>query len=202
MTDFVTAIGLDGVPYSMRILEWNLERLGQAWEQWKRYPILGDDIPRTLDGFIVFATLNNSIWFETVNLLTDEQVGVAYINQMVPSLTARRYVSANFHAVQWDAKAGPRQPLARAFIAQVFRMLNLHRMVAEIPLRFGGAIRAAKKIGFVPEGRLRAARLYDGEWYDVAILSILEDEVAQWAAHSHHSQVQETGPEQRITLVS
>lgn len=182
-TSFVEATCSDGRVYQIRPMAWDLDAIQRVWDRWKLFEILSDDIPPTIDGFTYFVTGGGSVWFEVVND-QDEQVGLVYMNDLVPSLTSGRYVSCQFHATMWDAKAGPRLELARAFLTKAIQVFGFHRIQCEIPLRFGGAIRVMKRIGFKEEGVLRSARRYHGEWYNVLILGLLENEVEEWARFS------------------
>jgi RimJ/RimL family protein N-acetyltransferase len=139
--------------------------------------VFSDDIPKTPDGFLAYVGLLGSLWFEVICLPTEENVGFLYLSDMLRSFTDKRYLTASFHAIVWDAKAGKRLSVARAFIRQVFRVFRLHRLQAVIPLTRGGAIRITKKLGFKEEGTLREARRYNGVWFGVLLLSLLESEV-------------------------
>jgi RimJ/RimL family protein N-acetyltransferase len=145
-------------------------------QEFVRFHIFTDDVPKTVEAFL--TTLNGSLWFEMVPQGTDENVGFMYLTDFIPSLTEKRFLSATFHAVTWDAKAAPRRQLARQFIREMFRRFHLHRLQAAVPLNRGGAIRTLKKIGFKDEGIMRDAVRYNGTWYGVLLLSILEQEVS------------------------
>lgn len=179
----VEALCSDGRVYKIRPMAWDLESIERVWGRWKDFEILSDDIPATVDGFTYYVTAGGSIWFEVVDD-QDQQVGLVYLNDLVPSLTSGRYISCQFHATMWDAKAGPRVELARAFLIRIIQVFGFHRIQCEIPLRFGGAIRVMKRIGFKEEGVLRSARRYRGQWYNVLILGLIENEVEEWARYS------------------
>lgn len=176
----------DGRVYKIRPMAWDLEEIEKAWKRWKNYEILSDDVPSTLDGFTIYVTGNGAIWFEVVDEQGD-QVGLVYLSELIPSLTTGRYISCQFHATIWDAKIGPRIELARAFIIRIIQVFGFHRIQCEIPLRFGGAIRVMKRIGFKEEGILRSARRYHGEWYNVLLFGLIENEVEEWARSSHQA---------------
>ena len=60
-----------------------------------------------------------------------------------------------------------------------FRHLKLHR-IQLIVLDFNErALHLYQKLGFVEEGIQREARLVDGKWHDVVMMSILEQEFDQ-----------------------
>lgn len=191
--NFAEAVCSDGRLYVIRPLEWTLDKIQEVWNRWKDFEIFSDDLPATVDGFAYFVSAGGSIWFEILND-QDEQVGLVYLNDLIPSVTSGRFVSALFHATMWDAKVGPRIDLARAFLVRAVQVFGFHRIQAEIPLRFGGAIRVMKKIGFKEEGLLRQARRYHQEWYNVLVLGLLESEIEPWAIRSSQarSTLQET----------
>lgn len=170
----------DGVTYAIRYMAWDLEKAKAAFDRYMIHQTLSDDIPKTFDGFLVFVMAGGSLWFEVVDIELGQQIGLMHVNGLSPSLVEKRYISAQFHAITWDAKAAYRLNLVKAFIRWLFTNLKLHRLQAEIPPKFGGAIRTLLKVGFTSEGRLRQARRYGGEWYDVVVLGVLEQEVDSW----------------------
>lgn len=181
--NFVESVCSDGRMYRIRPMSWDLDSIERVWNRWKAFEILSDDLPATIDGFAYFVTSGGALWFEVLDD-QDNQVGLVYLTDLVPSFVTNRYISAQFHATMWDAKAGPRITLARAFLLKAVKVFGFHRFQCEIPLRFGGAIRVMKNIGFQQEGMLRSARRYRGQWYNVLILGLLDSEVEEWAAHS------------------
>lgn len=60
-----------------------------------------------------------------------------------------------------------------------FETLNLHRIMLQVYEDNPRAIRCYEKAGFVHEGRLRAARFFEGKYFDILIMGILE---AEWDA--------------------
>lgn len=179
-TNLVERFCGDGRTYAIRPMSWTLATLKSAHERYIAHPILNDDLPKDLDGFMYYVAGNASLWFEVIDSNTEEQVGLIQVNDMAESLTQRRYISAQIHAVTWDSKAAYRIDLFKQFIQWLFRALKLHRLQAEIPPKFGGAIRTMIKAGFTSEGRLRSARRYNNDWYDVVVLGLLETEVTNW----------------------
>lgn len=174
--------GDDGVEYIIRPFHWNLEKVDQYLERFIRFNIFTDNIPKTEQGFIATMVGSQSIWFEMVKAETEENVAFLYLSDFVTSLTEKRFISATFHAVTWDAKAAPRRELARQFLACMFRQFKLHRIQAAVPLNRAGAIRTLKRMGFQEEGVMREAVRYYGQWFDVLLMSILEGEVSNGRA--------------------
>lgn len=66
----------------------------------------------------------------------------------------------------------------RVLVDYAFREVGLHRLQLFVAPFNPAGIRAYEKVGFVEEGRRRAAIWHDGRWYDEVMMSILESE---WA---------------------
>jgi RimJ/RimL family protein N-acetyltransferase len=169
--------GTDGRLYSVRAMSWTLENIEKYWEKFRPYKILSDDVQQTKEGFEQFVVRSGALWFEVIDLEANETVGIMYLGDFVPSFTEPRYLSASFHVSMWDSKIGSRLPVLTGAVRQAFKLFRLHRLEMQIPLFAGGAIRVAKKAGFVEEGVRRKARRYGGQWWNVLHLAILEDEV-------------------------
>lgn len=175
--NIVEARGADGILYAIRSMEWDLTKIEKAWARWEPLGVIPDDFPHNVDGFYTFVTGTGALWFEVINDRTDEQVGLIFINELAFSITRNRYTQALFHAIMWDGKAGVRRELGKRFLIWLFDRFGFHRLQAEIPLKFGGAIRTLQRMGFKMEGTLREARQFDGEWYNVLVLGLLDHEV-------------------------
>src|SRR6267378_2440407 len=175
--EFLRETGEDGVEYIIRPFRWSLEAAEHYYRRFKDYHIFSDDIPDTPESFIAYVGLAGTLWFEGVRADTGENVGFVYLTDMQPSWKEKRFLSAFFHAVTWDAKAAHRRAVAKAFIRQAFKVFKLHRLQAAVPAKYGGAIRTLKKLGFTDEGRLIKARKYNGIWFDVILLAMVEGEV-------------------------
>jgi ribosomal-protein-alanine N-acetyltransferase len=65
---------------------------------------------------------------------------------------------------------------AKALTDYGFNELNLHRVYATVHPENAASIRVLEKVGMTLEGRLRENMLYDGEYGDSLIYSILEQE--------------------------
>lgn len=180
--NFVSGVGSDGQTYVVRPVEWTLEKVDEYYEKFKPHRILSDDMPQGREGFEQFVLASGALWFELVMLGEDcncdsKCVGILYVADFVQSMTTQRFLSASFHMSLWDSKVSPRLPVLRKFVQEIFRCFNLHRLEMEIPLFAGGAIRLAKKSGFVEEGVRRFARRYNGQWWNVLHLAMLKGEV-------------------------
>lgn len=177
-TELLRVAGQDGIEYIIRPFEWNLAKVEEYYHRFEKYHIFSDDIPRSPEGFLAYVSSAGTIWFEVIKNENQENVGLMYLTDLRPSWVERRFIDAFFHAVTWDAKAAPRLPVAREFIKMVFKLFGLHKLQSAVPLKYGGAIRTLKRLGFKEEGTLREARRYNGVWFGVLLLSILEHEVS------------------------
>jgi RimJ/RimL family protein N-acetyltransferase len=174
---FVTAAGSDGEMYSVLPLVWTLEQVDVYYNKFAPHKILSDEVPKGREGFETFVLSSGALWFEIVKELDGQAVGVAYITDLIRSRIENRYLSAQFHTAFWDSKMGSRIPLFKAFVRAIFAQFKLHRLEAEIPLFAAGAIRLAKKSGFVPEGVRRSAKRYNGVWWSLMRLAITEGDL-------------------------
>lgn len=175
----VEQVGLDGVTYVVVPLQWTLPAIELYWEKFRPYKILSDDIQQDKVGFENFVLRSGALWFEVKDKATDESKGIMYVADFAQSFTENRFLSASFHVSMWDSKIGNRMPVLKAAVRAIFARFRLHRLEMEIPLFAGGAIRVAKKSGFVEEGVRRQARRYNGQWWNVLHLAMLETEVPQ-----------------------
>lgn len=172
------------VDYTIRPLVWDLQKVETYAPRFLKVGVFSDDIPQDVYGFLRYVLATKSLWWEIIRESTKESLGFIYLSDMMPSWTEKRYISAHMHAIVWDAKMAPLHPAGKGFILWAFKWFRLHKLYVAIPAKFGGSIRNAKKIGFREEARLREARRYNGVWFDVILLSLLEQEVAQWATPS------------------
>ncbi|MEU5534457.1 GNAT family protein [Streptomyces sp. NPDC020362] len=68
----------------------------------------------------------------------------------------------------------------RLIVGYGFERLGLHRISLEVYAFNPRALRVYEKVGFVREGVLRDALLWEGEWVDAVVMSILARE---WSEH-------------------
>jgi len=175
---FVEAFGTDGCLYSITPLAWDLAKVQSYYERFQKYKIFSDDVmPRNLKEFERFVLLSSGLWFEMNDEHKGETIGLLYLMDFAQSPNTGEFLSASFHMSVWDAKVSTRLPVLRQFVRAIFAQFKLHRLEMEIPLFAGGAIRLAKKSGFTEEGVRRKARRYDGVWFGVLHLSMLDSEV-------------------------
>lgn len=101
-----------------------------------------------------------------------DDVGLFFLTELIPGQDGLG------HFTFWDRRTRGREELLREMIRFVFQFLKLHRITVEIPLYTAPWLpRFVEKVGFVKEGRKREAALYEGQWFDVNIYSILSGEI-------------------------
>ena len=181
MRELTQATGTDGRLYQVHGMSWDLAKVESYWGKISKFSIFSDDMDKTPIGFLRFVLGGGALWFEIVDVVDQEVVGLMYLTDMSQGVS-NTLIEATWHAMVWDAKAGPRRPIFRAAIKALFEQFGFHRLRAEIPLHFGGVIRQARKIGFNAEGRLRESKQYNGIWFDALLLSILDKEALEWVA--------------------
>lgn len=174
---FAHAVGNDGVSYIVVPLAWSVDAIKEYHQKFIKFNILPDNVPHDLASFGAFVLNSRALWFEVIEEDNNEAIGVIFLDDFVFGPIDRRMISASYHAAVWDAKFSKRLPVHRAFVRAIFAQFKLHRLETEIPLYAGGAIRVALKAGFVSEGTRRRVRWFRGQWYNAALLSILETEV-------------------------
>lgn len=193
----------DGEEYIVRPFVWDIETADRYKDMFfgvgKKFAILSDDIPRTLDGFLGFVMTPGSVWFEVVRATSDEHIGFVYVTDLVRSRAENRYISATWHGLAWDSKIITRTKVARDAVRAIFKMFRLHRLMAVVPLIFGRTISAAKKIGFRQEGVMQSCRRYNGQWVGVLLMSITEEDLdgQQRTVVCHHCHGSGIEPERR-----
>lgn len=167
--------------YAVRAISWDLAKVEKYWDNISAFGIFSDNMPKNALGFLNLVMQSDAIWFEVVDITYEDEkvVGMIYLTHMITGSTSP-FIQADWHAMVWDAKAGTRRPVFKAAIQALFQQFGFHRLRAEIPLKFGGVIRQAKKLGFVEEGVMREAVLYDGVWFNTLSMSILEKEALAW----------------------
>lgn len=109
----------------------------------------------------------------------DDVVGEVVINEIDRDNRSANIRIALFHPRHYGKGYGT----AAMWLAvdHGFRTLGLHRISLSVFSFNPRAIRAYEKVGFVREGVLRDALLWDGEYHDEIIMSILAQEWSESA---------------------
>lgn len=110
--------------------------------------------------------------FEPTGLFWEvDDVGILYLTNIKPGYEATAHFSF------WDRRYRGREELLKEMIRYNFEKLQLHRLVAEVPLFAPALLSFTEKLGFVKEGRRRQTTWYKNQWFDSNIYSILRSEV-------------------------
>jgi RimJ/RimL family protein N-acetyltransferase len=107
-----------------------------------------------------------------------EYAGEVVLNDLVPENK-----SCNFRILLTGAQnrgRGLGTEATRLILAHAFETVGLHRVELAVYKFNPRARRVYDKVGFVYEGTMRDALLWDGEWVDADTMSILDRE---WAVH-------------------
>ncbi|KAK7681559.1 hypothetical protein QCA50_015291 [Cerrena zonata] len=83
-------------------------------------------------------------------------------------------LAINLTKSQWGKGYG--QEVLKFVVDYAFRGLRCHRLSLGVFDSNERAVKLYKKIGFVEEGRIRKANWVDGEWRDVVLMAILDEE--------------------------
>jgi len=97
--------------------------------------------------------------------------GAFWLTNLIPGW------KATAHVVLWGKDVLKQPERAKQIVRELFNMFSLKRMDSFIPARNRGAQRYAEKLGFSMEGVLRKQAIYNGEPEDVAVYSILKEEL-------------------------
>ncbi|CAL1712835.1 unnamed protein product [Somion occarium] len=104
---------------------------------------------------------------------TDEFVGFLTIRDENPK-NRDGDLAITLTKSQWGKGYG--SEILKFVVDYAFRGLALHRLSLGVFDNNNRATSLYKKVGFVEEGRIRKANWVDGEWRDVILMGILEDE--------------------------
>jgi RimJ/RimL family protein N-acetyltransferase len=106
----------------------------------------------------------------------DEVVG--WVGTHLPDARAR-VAHVRYYVLPEYQSQGYASEAARLLVAYVFNELNAHSVRAEVQADNPASERVLEKLGFQQEGRKRAAYYKEGEYKDIAIWSVFEDEFDQ-----------------------
>ena len=84
---------------------------------------------------------------------------------------------ATGHVVLWDKECLRQYKAAQHIIKEIFRLFRLQRLDAYIPADNEKACHYAEHLGFTMEGILRKFEVYDGEYRDVAVYSLMKEDL-------------------------
>ncbi|QAV33347.1 Protein N-acetyltransferase, RimJ/RimL family [Fervidobacterium changbaicum] len=84
------------------------------------------------------------------------------------------YGIAIFDSNYWNKGIGTE--VTQMMLKYAFEYLNLNRIWLRVFENNQRAIRVYEKCGFIQEGRMRQARYFKGQYFDIVLMSILTDE--------------------------
>ena len=148
------------------------ERLHQLWIRLSQFPMLFNrHIVDEADFITTFVSEDSSGNLRSNGLIWEvDDVGIIYLTEIYPAY------QATGHYTFWDGRFKGREELIQEMLKYAFKSYGFQRIIAEIGMFAQPALKAVERIGFTKEGRLREAAWYQGEWWDVALYSILKRE--------------------------
>ena len=148
-------------------LTWH--KLGLLWEKISSYRTLFSDLTRgDFRNFVMFLTEGDSVWLEIRE--RDTLVGIVCLTNM------KQVVDCEAHIIFFDRDLAGKDELCKKITAWVFDTFPLNRVTVTVPRMYFATIRLVKAIGFVEEGRKRAAVLIRNRWDDLFIFGITREE--------------------------
>ncbi len=134
--------------------------------QWEKNSPLMPDADRPVDSlyYLLASDSGASQWY----VLTPDTDVVFYLRGVIPG------VSAVFAALNLgDANAS----LVKTELREIMREYDLRRLTLTVPAPVVEITRIAQSLGFWPEGRMKDATVYNGEYTDLDILGFYRSEV-------------------------
>lgn len=164
----------ESIERTVRFSSLSIERLHHYYQELSKFDVLFHDYVRgDPDAFIkTFISIDAAGQVHPKGLIWEvDDVGILYLTDIRPGFEAEG------HYTFWDSRFRGREDLIRQMLRFIFDEYGFHRIYTRVPLYSPPALKAAERIGFVKEGRLREATLYKGKWFDMNIYSILNGEV-------------------------
>jgi RimJ/RimL family protein N-acetyltransferase len=159
----------------VRAAQLSLEKFKYYYEKLSQFDTLFNDyIKGDFQAFVeCFLYQDAQGQIRPTGLIWDvDDVGILYLAEIKPGQ------SAQAHFTFWDRRLRGREKLIREACRHVMDELQLHRITVEIPLYATPTMKFVENnLGFKKEGRMREAVLYNGDWFDVNLYSILDHEV-------------------------
>jgi RimJ/RimL family protein N-acetyltransferase len=129
------------------------------------------------------ADFDDRVDLAIIDRASGEYVGEVVLNDLVPENK-----SCNFRILLVSARhrgRGLGTEATRLILGHAFETVGLHRVELEVYTFNPRARRVYDKVGFVYEGTMRDALLWEGQWIDADTMSILDRE---WAQHRGYPQ--------------
>ena len=130
-------------------------------------PFVLDDLTRDMPVETFYSLLTNktNVFYE----LGNEQ-------GLIIATNVRPYVDAIMHVMFFDRKVRGREDTFVEVMADLFNRARLRRMTMIITQNNDVIRRFAERVGFVLEGTIRQASLYNGRYYDRVVYGLLREE--------------------------
>lgn len=154
-----------------------LQNLKTFWELSKPFKTLFNrDIKENFEEFCkLFIAVDGDGNYTSNGLfwVVDDFIGVFYITDISPGLDAK------CHFTFFDKKLQGRSDLFRELIRYVFAKYKFRRLTAEVPMYLNRRLREflEKEVGLKREGFKRQAAFYNNDYFGVAILGILPEDI-------------------------
>jgi len=172
----ITVLSEDNETYYLEPFQATKESLDYLWEKAGKYSFLFSDITREDRKRFDIAVLSPATIILTVYQKTDpgrRAVGVVLADSIKPEWDAK------IHYLFWDKRQKGRQRVLLVALKWLMKEFMLKRVTAEIMQYAYSALRRAKKIGFMLEGRKRAGTIWNGNYADVFLFGLLTDEITE-----------------------
>lgn len=153
----------------------SLDNIERIWKVGKQYrTIFGQDYGDDFWKFVsFFVTLNDNEPAKANGLfwLVDDFAGMFYMTNIDPT------VDAMVHFAFYKPMGACKTPLIRLALKYCFDKYQFHRISTEAPLFAAKhTFKQIEELGFVWEGRRRAARYFDGKYFHVNYYGLLREE--------------------------
>lgn len=158
----------------VRPAELTTERMRYYYEKMKPFKAIFND--HVNGSFERFANLFLSENVETGTLQPRgmiwevDDVGILYLTEV-------NQTQGTAHFTFWDRRLRGRENLILEMVRYCVEHYEIHRIEVRVALYATPIMLAVERMGFKHEGRLRDAVMYEGEWFDVNVYSILSHEV-------------------------
>ena len=153
------------------------ERLNEFWNDVEvaalasNRPPVPRSAPQRQELFDKYANRDDQVWFAIE--AEGELVGDCGLHD-VDKHNRTCEVGIVIGKQYWSQGYG--QEALRLLVDYAFRHHNMHRVALEVLADEPRAVTCYRKVGFIEEGRLRKRDWAEGEYHDVLVMSILDEE--------------------------
>ena len=151
-----------------------MEKITTIFERLKRFDMLfgdGDENEKFRAFLSTFIEIDDDGEPQAKALIWEvDDVGIIFLTDIKPGHSAKGHYSF------WDKRFRGREELLKQFSRYIFNRYDFVKLVAEIPFHAHRAFNTVERIGFKRDGRLRDEVFFDGQWFDLAVFSLLREE--------------------------